>query len=206
MSRKPMLSLATFLVVFSFMCGTRTVDAADADGQFAVRGIGGQTCSSFITVIENADPAQREQGILSFINWTAGYLSYVNRSSQGVFDASPIIESRDLLQVILNQCGQNLDALFENVAFDVLSVLSKGAVIKASPLVSVNLENQSRQYREETIISVQNALIEKELLEGPPDGVVGPATQAAIARFQKDQGLTATGFLDFATVIRALIR
>jgi peptidoglycan hydrolase-like protein with peptidoglycan-binding domain len=34
---------------------------------------------------------------------------------------------------------------------------------------------------------------------GPPDGVLGPRTKAAVTRFQQSQGLTSTGALDAKT-------
>lgn len=186
--------------------GTNETSAADANGEFAVRGVGGLACSNVVSLLRERDEARRQQSVLSFINWTAGYLSYVNRRSDDVFDVSPIVDGEDILQLIVNQCVQNEEALFESVTFVVLSALAQGAVSKSSPLVTVEEENQSTQYRKETIVAVQTSLVEKGFLEGTPDGVVGPATVGAIIRFQESEQIPATGFLDFATVIRVLIQ
>lgn len=197
---------APFIAALTVMVSASESPAADVDGLFAVRGIGGQTCSTFATLLQEEDDAVRQRNILSYINWTTGYMSYVNRTTEGIFDVSPVVEGRDLLQIILEQCRQNEEALFENVTFNVLSALAKGAVISSSPLVLVEGNGQSRQYRKETIASIQSALVEKGFLEGNPDGIVGPATLAAVSSFQESQGLPTTGFLDFATVVRALLQ
>lgn len=202
---KNILSLS-FVTMLTMIVGTNEASSADIEGDFAVRGVGGLACSDTISLLQEQDEPKRQQTVLSFVNWTAGYLSYVNRSTDGVFDVSPIVDGSDLLQLIVNQCGLNEDQLFESVAFDVFSALAQAAVVKSSELVSVEGENQSAKYRKETIVAVQASLVEKGFLEGPPDGVVGPETVGATTRFQESEGLPATGFLDLATVIRVLIQ
>ena len=46
----------------------------------------------------------------------------------------------------------------------------------------------------EQVMTLQQRLNEKGFDSGEPDGVIGPATRAAISRFQQDRGMVADGF------------
>jgi hypothetical protein len=50
------------------------------------------------------------------------------------------------------------------------------------------------------VASVQNALDQMGYNAGPPDGAMGPQTENALARFQNDHGLPATGQIDNPTL------
>ncbi len=52
------------------------------------------------------------------------------------------------------------------------------------------------------VATAQRALSRLRYYSGPTDGVTSPALQGAIAQYQRDQGLSATGSLDSATVER----
>jgi localization factor PodJL len=45
-------------------------------------------------------------------------------------------------------------------------------------------------------VEVQQELAQLGYYQGPIDGIVGPVTQAAIAAYQRDNGLPATGAID----------
>jgi len=51
----------------------------------------------------------------------------------------------------------------------------------------------------QTIIAAQKILIQQGYYDGAPDGIIGEKTTSAIAKFQKDNGLSATGRLNVAT-------
>src|SRR5262245_63805307 len=52
-----------------------------------------------------------------------------------------------------------------------------------------------------TIRQVQQTLQNRGFRAGPVDGVMGPATQAAIKRFQQSESLEATGQLNRRTLV-----
>lgn len=49
---------------------------------------------------------------------------------------------------------------------------------------------------------VQRALRHLGYRPGPIDGAVGPRTQAALARYQRAEGIAETGYLDAETMVR----
>lgn len=64
-------------------------------------------------------------------------------------------------------------------------------------LIGLNIkENKEILNEDNTIKAVQNALISKGYDVGPKgaDGVLGPKTREAVAKFQKDNGIKQTGF------------
>lgn len=193
-------------VIWFFTISMTTISyAADQKGNFSVRGLGGQTCESFATIVQQTQSSQRSQDILLFTSWLNGYLSHANRTTEGVFDVSPIVEGSDLLQLIYNQCVRTPQAYFETTTSIIIEALADAIVVEASPLITLKNEQQQRSYRQSTVIRVQQKLIEQGRLEGKADGVVGPATTTAIQAFQTDEGLSANGFLDYATLVRILL-
>ena len=68
--------------------------------------------------------------------------------------------------------------------------------------VSVNccaMENIQKWQKGDSVKEVQEMLISLGYLDGSADGVFGPKTEAAVAAFQKDKGLDATGIVGEAT-------
>lgn len=56
----------------------------------------------------------------------------------------------------------------------------------------------------DSLLGAQERLNHLHYFVGAPDGVLGPLTDAALRRFQRDHGLAVTGVLDPATVSRLL--
>jgi len=52
------------------------------------------------------------------------------------------------------------------------------------------------------VVRVQAALMRKGYYNGDIDGILGPATRAALTAYQKDEGLSDTGRMDIATLTR----
>ena len=53
---------------------------------------------------------------------------------------------------------------------------------------------------DQVVADVQGALQQLGYYQGPIDGVLGPATQEAIERYQRDHGLPVTGGIDPQTL------
>lgn len=178
--------------------------AADSSQRYAVRGAGAQTCERFVSFFQQK-PEQRRDAILIYDAWFSGYLTHVNRSSEGTYDISPIVNSTDSLNLLLQQCSKNPKLLVEGVIAGVLVALSDAKVNKESPLVEVAVGEEKRAYRKETIIKIQQKLIDLGFLKGKADGVFGLKSAKAIAEFQKEKKMDETGFLDSLTVLNLLL-
>lgn len=71
-------------------------------------------------------------------------------------------------------------------------------IVGAGGLVA-SLPDIERAPSRERMRSLQQRLIELEFDPGEPDGVLGPATRAALRNFQRDAGLPPDGYPDEAT-------
>ena len=80
----------------------------------------------------------------------------------------------------------------------VVSLGSAGGPAEASgPAHAAGATSQPRFIRE-----AQRALGELGYRPGPIDGVVGPRTRDALARYQRSQKIPETGYLDVETMVR----
>ena len=72
------------------------------------------------------------------------------------------------------------------------------------PKTLAALENLPDKDRGATVYWLQLALMLSDHFPGKPDGVFGPNTQAAVAKFQKTNGLAPSGLPDTQTILKLL--
>ena len=176
---------------------------ADAAGDFAVRGIGAQTCASLVAA---AGTDKGPETVKSLSVWASGYLSHANRANQGTFDAMPIQDNVAIAQIVLHLCKSNPDTLAENVMAKLVTMLAAVAPTAPSELDTIKNGTYSVVIRRSVMTAVQNKLVELKLLDGAAvDGLYGAKSQIALSKYQESQKLTVTGVPDDATVLRILI-
>lgn len=178
--------------------------AADSSQRYAVRGAGAQSCERFVSFFQQK-PEQRRDAILMYDAWFAGYVTHVNRSSEGTYDVSPIVNSTDSLNLLLQQCSKNPKILVESVVAGILVALADARVSEESQLVEVGVGGEKRLYRKETIVKIQQRLIDLGFLAGRADGFFGSKSVKALAKFQKEKKINETGFPDSGTVLNLLL-
>jgi len=66
-------------------------------------------------------------------------------------------------------------------------------IIAPFPYYGYNYYSPTYTYGGNVAVQVQNALYQAGYYQGPIDGIVGPGTSAAIAAYQRDNGLRVTG-------------
>lgn len=82
------------------------------------------------------------------------------------------------------------------VAILMVCILLTGAALAEYKELSVGSKDSSDDW---AVYSLQLKLIELDYLDGSPDGVFGSGTGKAVAAFQEDHGMEATGVADIAT-------
>lgn len=187
----------TLACSFLFAAGAQ---AADDKGNFALRGIGAQNCGLLI------EQMQQDQAVVPVVTtWLLGYVTAVNRLTPETYDISPVVDSSALMRMVVGVCQKFPDSRFETVVADVLQALGLARVKSDSPIVEAKSGDISVQIRQETLLAVQQALVQRNYLRATPDGIFGPRTEAALKGFQKDQELGETGVPDAPTVVRLLV-
>ncbi len=173
--------------------------AADSGGQFAVEGIGGSTCESFVTAKSESSDAY-----WMFLGWLDGYMTGINQYSPETYDITPW-QSQNLLAALFDKfCAKNPGANFFAVANKMIVELRDDRLRESSaPVVAKVGERTIGVYRE-TLRRAQVLLKEGGHYKGKVDGLFGPNTQRALESYQKRLGLTVTGLPDQATLFRLL--
>jgi hypothetical protein len=174
--------------------------AATEDGSFAIRGIGGDTCSAFQQRLQSDE---RVPAVA--LSWLLGYSTAINRTTVGTFDVSPLTDPSAILRLVVAVCQQAPDVLVDTVAHDVLNSLARARVTTASPIVETRSGENVANVRRETLVQMQQVLINRGHLGGTADGVFGPQTATALKSFQEQHGLQSTGVADSATIFRLLV-
>ena len=187
------LALALFVSV-------PTGEAADAEGNFALRGIGAGSCAE-----TNERISQEPEAAMHMLSWLLGYVTAINRHRDDTFDVSPILEGESLLHLMAGLCSEHPDAPVEAVVNDLLETLAVARVRASSDVVETAADGQSASIRQETLVRIQERLIELGHLDGAADGLYGPMTRGALEAYQADQDISVTGIADPVTIVRLLV-
>lgn len=177
-----------------------TVEAADTDGNYVIKGEGFETCETFTQALEDSDPL-----VLAFRSWINGHFSAVNLLTEGVYDISPVHNIDALTAIVANICDRTPQARFGEAVTATASLLRPLALAEQSERVDVVSGEESVSLPVELLRRAQERLAELELYDGEADGVFGPGTQAAITEFQEQNELEATGLPDLTTLVALLV-
>ena len=170
--------------------------AASGDNEFAVKGIGIQTCAQF-----TKDYEARSQGAYVFAGWVDGYISAINRTQPGMFDATPWQSIDVVLALVNNHCAGRPDQRLFSVVHALLDFFKEQGLAESSPTVEAAVgENKITIYKE-VLRRAQQALVEAGVYTATPDGVFGPMTRSAFEAFQEQRNLPKTGLPDQQTLV-----
>lgn len=194
-------SLTFALALTAAACALATpAMAADANGKFAVRGIGSQGCETFTAAVT------ARQDIAPYAAWLVGYASAVNRATPQTFDVIPTQNGFDIAGVVNSICRDRKTLTVEAAAHEALRALAPIRLTRESPLVTVTSGNASFQVREEGLQILQAALIRRKLLSGVATGRTSAEFIKAVKDFQSKEKLAVTGLPDIDTFIRAIMK
>jgi hypothetical protein len=175
--------------------------AADANGQFAIEGVGAAPCSALLQAREGEDRSL----FIAIGGWIEGYISAVNALTDDTFDLTPW-EKTDLFMALLEgNCEQNPDLQVVVIVRGLVQSLFPERLRKPSEVKQVDLgEGRKVAHYVETLQRIQKALKDRGHYTGTIDGDYGPGTRTAMAAFQKTAELEPTGLPDQLTLLRLL--
>lgn len=181
-----------------FFAGTG--HAADAGGNFAIRGLGSQTCATYLAAIAKPDGAAR------YGSWLLGYASARNRMDAGTYDILPTEAGGDLVNMTAVICRSRPQMLLENAVNNLVRSIAQLRQSASSPLVQVRSGDTSVSIHQDSLKRLQGALIAKQLFRGAATGASSPQLIDALKAFQRQEGIAVTGLPDIDTFIRAIIK
>jgi hypothetical protein len=154
-----------------------TAQAADQNGEFALKGAGFLPCQVYVQERENKSSVYYMIG-----GWLEGYLSAHNRYADQTYDVTSFETLELLLGVIQNHCQSNPNDRLYSVLNSIIIQLQADRVMMESPKVAIaEGERQTQLYR---------------------DGRYTDATRSALIAFQSDIEFETSGFPDQATLWR----
>ncbi len=169
--------------------------AASASGQFAVKGVGQEPCSTYLEAQSDQDADYREYG-----HYIAGYLTAANRLLDDTVDVTSW-ESLDVVAAyVVRLCRQKPDVRFVEAIEGVLAILMPHRLTSDAELVTVSAGDRSIRVYASVIERAKRALRERAFYDGPIDAEYGPSTRRAIRAFQKDNEIARTGLPDQRTL------
>lgn len=175
--------------------------AADAEGNYAVRGMGAQPCSALVRAAQTGAAEYR-----LFRDWADGYMTALNRTTDDVFDVMMIQRSDVVVGLLARVCAVETDDIrVETALARLLNRVEPARVAGASELMQISLGETHVLLRQETLIRVQEALAERGLYDGEPSGEFDEATRTALRQFQDNEDIPATRVPDHTTLIRLLV-
>jgi hypothetical protein len=174
-----------------------TAQAADQNGEFALKGAGFLPCQVYVQERENKSSVYYMIG-----GWLEGYLSAHNRYADQTYDVTSFETLELLLGVIQNHCQSNPNDRLYSVLNSIIIQLQADRVMMESPKVAIaEGERQTQLYRE-TIRRMQERLATLGLFKDNVDGRYTDATRSALIAFQSDIEFETSGFPDQATLWR----
>jgi hypothetical protein len=175
--------------------------AQDQQNVYFVRGSGALPCAEVIATVEGNGP-----GLVALVAWADGALSTVNRMRPDTFDILPFTEPPGLVtQLAVNVCRQRPQMTFDMALVEVFAALESIRIVEQADPVRMVAGRAEVRLRAETLRRVQERLIALGHLQGSADGAYGPATGAALRKFQGTAKLPASGLPDVETVLRLLL-
>lgn len=169
-------------------CGLGPASAADAGGQFAVRGAGFATCQHYL----RAHELKANEWYL-FFGWLDGYLSAFNEKSAETFDVAPWQSTELIAEIVRNVCARDAAQYFYPVVRTVVSGLDEQKLATAEAKKSVDVGENTALIYPTTLRKAQLALAERGHFDGEASGEFDAKTQAAIEAFQAKHNIPVNG-------------
>ena len=172
-----------------------TAIAADANGEFALKGAGFLTCKAY------AEERARRSDVYYMIGgWLDGFISAHNKYAHDTYDVTSFESAELLLRVIDGHCKANPDDRLYSVINSLVTQLGHERLQEKSVRVEIVEGRRKAVLYRETIGRIQTKLTQLGLYKAPVDSAYTDATRSALMAFQSDIGFEMTGFPDQATL------
>jgi hypothetical protein len=92
--------------------------ARDMDDQYAVFGVGGDNCATYLVARDRADAAERW-----YHHWLSGYLTAVNNAGASTYNILGSKSMADILDWLEGYCAANPNVNFANAVAEMVALL-----------------------------------------------------------------------------------
>lgn len=190
-------TVAGILVVAGCVLLPRAGTAADAKGQFGVRGAGLVSCGLYVKARE-----ARSEVYDVVAGWMDGYITGVNQYADDTYDAASF-EGTELLAAMVNEyCKKHPDTPVFPVVNSLVKQFLKNRLTSPSHKITIAINDRKVSLYREVVRRVQRRLAAGGFYQGPIDGTYGTKVETGMKAFQKSIKLKPTGFPDQLTLWR----
>lgn len=194
LSRTTVVAVAA--VLFAGLSGAPAI-AASAEGTYAAKGAGPQTCQLFV-----AEREKQSQAYFRFLGWVEGYVSMFNKLTPDTTDVLSW-QTTELVDLLLNNfCKANPQTRFNLAVDTLLNALYPTRLRSSSEVVDIEGSDPPLQLYKDVVRRVQQTLTERGYYKGAIDGSYGPGTATAMKAFQAASKLKETGLPDQVSLLR----
>ncbi|WP_340108834.1 peptidoglycan-binding domain-containing protein [Pikeienuella sp. HZG-20] len=176
--------------------------AADADGAFAIKDAGAQTCGAFLKAWDegNRDLAQ-------YAGWLSGYLTGLNQFTDGAYDLAPWQSTETLLGMTRSACGQvPEETRFLDAFARLIQQMAPMALSASSKLEGVRRGGRGFAIYSAVLDAAKRRLAAEGFAPGPVEAEFDQTASDAFLAFQKARGLEETGLPDQKTLFELFMR
>jgi len=184
----------------AMLCMAGQAAAADANGKFVVRGVGGATCETYLQAIRN--PAVSS----TYVSWLQGYATATNQMTPRTYDITPTNDGLDFAKVVAVVCNASRQDSLQVAAVKTIAALQPVRQAGESQNVTVTADGKSVQIHQGALQILQAGLAAKKLFGGMANGLPSAELTKAIKAFQASEKLPVTGLPDIDTFIRAVVK
>ncbi|QIE55948.1 peptidoglycan-binding protein [Pikeienuella piscinae] len=192
-------SLAVAMTAFLHFSPAR---AADADGAFAIKDAGTQTCGAFL---KTWDEGNRD--LSHYAGWVAGYLTGLNQFTAGAYDLAPWQSTETLLGMTRSACGQMPEETrFLDAFARLIQQMAPMRLPAPSDLEGVRRGERGFVIYEDVLAAAKRRLAAEGFDPGPAEAEFDQTASDAFLAFQKAHDLEETGLPDQKTLFKLFIQ
>lgn len=189
------------LLLCALLINAQAALAADASGNFAMKGAGFLPCKVYV-----AEREKKSRVYYMIGGWVEGFLSAHNKYSFDTYDVLSFESLELVLSVMQNHCQSNPADRLYAVLNSIVLKITPDRLEKESPRVEFKVGDRTGVLYRETIRRMQAELTRLGLYKDEVDGRFTDATSAALIAFQSDLEFETSGFPDQATLWRLFRR
>jgi hypothetical protein len=171
--------------------------AADAKGNFAVKGYGQANCADLVRASSSRNMAE----LTPFLQWLAGYLSAANQYERDTYDLLSWQTDQVIAASLIDYCRANPKVSVALAAGKMVQSLRASRVRSAAGYQILTINGQRIRFADETMLRMKQILAAQAGYRGAMDRRFGPDAQDALRRFQTSRRLRATGMPDEPTLV-----
>lgn len=187
------------LLIALILAWTMPAKAADADGNFVIKGAGTASCASLIEA-----KAARDGRYSSIAGWLDGYLTAQNELRAGTFDLAPWQQTELLLAALAGWCRSRPQDTLHTAVFRLVESLQSGRLAERSALVTIGDDSSQVVVYSAVWERVQQRLKLRGFYDGDITGVEDARSRDALRAFQAARELPVTGLPDQPTLAQLL--